>query len=162
MILFGWSQRSEASPLWAQAVGAGCVPDSATINAHLYETAGFGVRFAPNATGTIRLICPWGQEPTDGKLGGIRMSYTDSDGMDIKTRVRVSVWYAQEGSNISYNVGTCDSNTDSKTGPHTLWCSFPTIHNVASDRLYWYVVTIDRFDATKYVEFLGADLLYQP
>ena len=58
MILLGVlaSARSQAQPLWAQAVGGGCVPDSATINAKNYETAGFGVRFSPTGTGDRKSV----------------------------------------------------------------------------------------------------------
>ncbi len=43
-------------------IGGACVPDSATVRAGLYETAGFGVRFG-SGTGRIRLLCPYHLTP---------------------------------------------------------------------------------------------------
>lgn len=148
---------------FAQAVGGGCVPDSATIAAHNYETAGFGVRFSSTGTGTIRLICPFAQEMGSATLSGIRVSYSDSDGAVGAGDVKALVVYAPEGSNISTTIGTCDSKNDpgNNGNPHVWWCTIPN-HTTAGDRLYWYVITLTRSSTSSSVEFLGANLLYTP
>lgn len=160
--VMGVARRSEAAPFWSSVIGAGCVPDSTAVNGGKYETAGFGVRFNAASTGTLRFLCPWGVESTDGKLNGIRMSYTDGDGMNTTGRVRAALWYANEGSNISTMIGTCDSDTSTVTGPHLLSCSLPAVHNVTDQRFYWWVITLDRSTTSTYVEFLGANLYYAP
>jgi hypothetical protein len=72
----------------ADNIGGTCVPDSATVRAGVYETAGFGIRFAGNATGKIRPLCLL--EDTD--LAGeelepvIWLSVIDQDGMDGSAR----------------------------------------------------------------------------
>jgi hypothetical protein len=54
-----FTPAAKAGPIWAAHVGGTCVPDSATVRAGLYETAGFGVRFGGNSVGKIRLMCPY-------------------------------------------------------------------------------------------------------
>jgi hypothetical protein len=40
-------------------IGGVCVPDSTTVRAGVYKTAGFGIRFSGNAIGNVRLLCPF-------------------------------------------------------------------------------------------------------
>ena len=63
------------------------MPDSATIRAGQYETAGFGVRFGGNSVGHIRLLCPFGQDGYGATIGAMEMSVIDQDGMEAGGRI---------------------------------------------------------------------------
>jgi hypothetical protein len=101
-------------------IGGACVPDSATIRAGLYETAGFGVRFG-SGTGRIRLVCPYHlhSDAIGSRIGITMMSFIDQDGMEVGARVRANLRRARLGTNIAITIGTCDSNTSSITGQPT-------------------------------------------
>jgi hypothetical protein len=145
----------------ADNIGGTCVPDSATVRAGVYETAGFGIRFAGNATGKIRLLCLL--EDTD--LAGeelepvIWLSVIDQDGMEAGARVRAHFRRAAYGTNAWIAMGTCDSNTSSVTVPHRLSCPIPA-YKFRGDEWYWWDVEIERTNSRVNVEFLGVGLAY--
>ena len=86
-------------------IGGACVPDSATIRAGLYETAGFGVRFG-SGTGRIRLLCPYHlhSDAIGSRIGITMMSFIDQDGMEVGARVRANLRFAKLGTNIAITI----------------------------------------------------------
>src|SRR5512146_1902968 len=100
------------------ASGGGCVPDSATVRAGIYETRGFGTGFSGSSTGRIRLLCPYHlhSEAPGAKIGITMLSVIDQDGMEAGARVRANLRRAALGSNVAITIGTCDSNTSTLTG----------------------------------------------
>jgi hypothetical protein len=150
-----------AGPVFAENVGGTCVPDSATIRAGHYETAGFGVRFGGDSVGNIRLLCPYRRLTVDFDvtIGGMEMSVIDQDGMEAGGRIRASLHRAVRGTNVSIEMGTCDSNTSNTTTPHKIFC--PLGYKIKSNEWYWWDVRIERTTPRVNVEFLGIELLYQ-
>jgi hypothetical protein len=143
-------------------IGGACVPDSATVRAGLYETAGFGVRFG-SGTGRIRLLCPYYlyHDTVGSKIGITMMSFIDQDGMEVGTRVRAILRRARLGTNIAITIGTCDSNTSSITGPTNIACFMPP-YTTQINESYWWEILIDRFDPRLNVEFLMVGMRYYP
>ncbi len=137
------------------------MPDSATIRAGLYETAGFGVRFSGNKVGHIRLLCPFGIDASDATIGGTQMSVIDQDGMEAGGRIRAHLHRAVKGTNIFIEIGTCDSNTSNMRTPHPILCPLPTGYKTKSNEWYWWDVEIERTNPRVNVEFLGISVLYQ-
>ena len=151
-----------AGPVLADNVAGTCVPDSATIRAGHYETAGFGVRFGGNSVGTIRLLCPYIPFPFgfDVTISGMAMSVIDQDGMEAGGRIRASLNRAVMGTNVSIDMGTCDSNTSNTKTPHIIFCPV-TAYKRKSNEWYWWDVKIERTTPSVNVEFLGVEMLYQ-
>jgi hypothetical protein len=139
-------------------IGGACVPDSATVRAGLYETAGFGVRFG-SGTGRIRLLCPYHlhSDAIGSRIGITMMSFIDQDGMEVGARVRANLRFARLGTNI----GTCDSNTSNITGPTNIACFMPP-HTATINESYWWEILIDRSDPRVNVEFLMVGMRYFP
>jgi len=138
----------------AEMVGALCVPDSRTIREGNYETLGFGVHFARGRVGNIRLICPFHNGGDVSTIAAMDMSVIDSDGMGIGGRVRTHLRRAWQGRNVGELLGTCDSNTSIKTGPHYLFCNIKDI-GTTGQYSYWVEVLMDRSNPNVEVEFLG-------
>jgi len=141
-------------------IGGACVPDSATVRAGLYETAGFGVRFG-SGTGRIRLLCPYHlhSDAIGSTIGITMMSFIDQDGMEVGARVRANLRRAKLGTNIAITIGTCDSNTSSITGPTNIACFMPP-YTTQINESYWWEVLIDRSDPRVNVEFLMVGMRY--
>lgn len=152
-------QRGEAEPVWASRIGGTCVPDSATIRAGNYETAGFGVRFGGNSVGQIRLLCPFGIDGYGETIGSMEMSVIDEDGMEAGGRIRAHLRRAVKGTNVWIAIATCDSNTSDTRTPHKVVC--PVGYKLKSEEWYWWDVEIERTTPRVNVEFLGLSLLYQ-
>jgi hypothetical protein len=144
-------------------VGGACVPDSATVRAGVYETAGFGVRFSGNSTGRIRLLCPYHLHSSaiGRKIGLIFLSVIDDDGMEAGARVRAALRRARIGSNIAITIGTCDSNTSNFPGPHNMGCFGPA-YAAQINESYWWDVLIERTNPRVNVEFLSVGMRYYP
>ena len=138
------------------------MPDSATIHAGQYETAGFGVRFGGDSVGTIRLLCPYHplHVDFDATISGMVMSLIDQDGMEAGGRIRASLHRAVMGTNVSIEIGTCDSNTSNTTTPHEILCPV-NAYKIRSNEWYWWDVKIERTTPRVTVEFLGIEMLYQ-
>ena len=134
-----WRQRTRAGFVWASHVGGTCVPDSATIRAGQYETAGFGVRFGGNSVGHIRLLCPFGQDGYGATIGAMEMSVIDQDGMEAGGRIRAHLHRAAKGTNIWIKIATCDSNTSNTTTPHQIIC--PLSFTITDQE--WYLVDVE-------------------
>jgi hypothetical protein len=128
-------------------LSGGCVPDSATIRAGVYETRGFGVGFSGNNTGRIRLLCPYHlhSDALGAKIGIIFLSVIDDDGMEVGARVRAHLRRASLASNVAITIGICDSNTSNFPGPHNIGCFGPS-H------------TIERTNPRVNVEFLSVGM----
>jgi len=143
-------------------IGGACVPDSATMRAGLYETAGFGVRFG-SGTGRIRLLCPYHlhSDAIGRRIGITMMSFIDQDGMEVGARVRAHLRRARLGTNIAITIGTCDSNTSSITGPTNIACFMPP-YTTQINESYWWEILIDRSDPRVNVEFLMVGMRYYP
>jgi hypothetical protein len=154
----GFNGSAQSDPVWAQHVGGTCVPDSATIRAGYYETAGFGVRFGGDSVGKIRLLCPFGL-PSDGTIGGMIMSVIDQDGMEEGARVRAHLHRAARGTNIWIEIGTCASNPSNTTTPQAIRCLFNGF-KMSEDEWYWWDVEIERTTSSVNVEFLGISPMY--
>ena len=154
--------RDSTGPVFADNVGGTCVPDSATIRAGQYETAGFGVRFGGDSVGTIRLLCPYHPLDVDFDvtISGMVMSLIDQDGMEAGGRIRASLHRAVMGTNVSIEIGTCDSNTSNTTTPHEILCPV-NAYKIRSNEWYWWDVKIERTTPRVNVEFLGIEMLYQ-
>jgi len=144
-------------------VGGACVPDSATVRAGVYETAGFGVRFSGNGTGRIRLFCPYHLHSSaiGAKIGLIFLSVIDDDGMEVGARVRAFLRRARIGSNVAITIGTCDSNTSNFPGPHNMGCFGPS-YTTQINESYWWDVLIERSNPRVNVEFLAVGMRYYP
>jgi hypothetical protein len=142
-------------------VGGACVPDSATVRADVYETAGFGIRFSGNGIGRIRLFCPYRlhYEAVGRKIGITMLSVIDQDGMEAGARVRAHLRRAALGSNVAITIGTCDSNTSSLTGPHNIACFLPS-YTLKINESYWWEVVIERTNPRVNVEFLAVGMRY--
>jgi hypothetical protein len=142
-------------------VGGACVPDSATVRAGVYETAGFGIRFGGNSIGRIRLFCPYHThyEAFGKKIGITMLSVIDQDGMETGARVRAHLRRAPLGSNVATTIGTCDSNTSNLTGPHNMACFLPT-YTLKINESYWWEVIIERTNRRVNVEFLAVGMRY--
>ena len=149
-----------AGPAFADNVGGTCVPDSATIRAGVYETAGFGVRFSGASIGKIRLLCPLNLTSDVGPFSGMRMSFIDADGMEAGGRIRAHLRRAAVGTNIWIAIGTCDSNTSDTTAAHVIFCPFDHYQSNNSE-WYWWDVEIERTTPSVNVEFLGVEVRYQ-
>jgi hypothetical protein len=143
-------------------IGGACVPDSATVRAGLYETAGFGIRFG-SGTGRIRLLCPYHlhSDAIGRRIGITMMSFIDQDGMEVGARVRANLRRARLGTNIAITIGTCDSNTSSITGPTNIACFMPP-HTTQINESYWWEILIERSDPRVNVEFLMVGMRYYP
>jgi hypothetical protein len=143
-------------------IGGACVPDSATVRAGLYETAGFGVRFG-SGTGRIRLLCPYHlhSDAIGSRIGITMMSFIDQDGMETGARVRANLRRARLGTNIAITIGTCDSNTSSITGPTNIACFMPP-YTAQLNESYWWEILIDRSDPRVNIEFLMVGMRYYP
>jgi hypothetical protein len=145
-------------------IGGTCVPDSATIRAAHYETAGFGVRFG-NGVGQIRLLCPLNTFyqhivcthseclPTRDTFIGMAMSVN----MDAGGRIRAHLRRAEHGTNIWIAIGVCDSNTSNTTFGRII-CYFDHYQPTESE-WYWWDVEIERTTPSVNVEFLGIEIL---
>ena len=140
-------------------MSADCVPDSATIRAGKYETAGFGVRFA-NGIGAIRLLCPFGLDGNDATIGGMQLSVNDGDGGGADGHIRASLRRAVKGTNVWIEIGSCDSNQSTKTTPQLIWCPIDG-YKITGKEWYLWDVSIERTTERVNVEFLGISLLYQ-
>lgn len=162
VFVVGVSHGAYAGAVWAAHVGGTCVPDSATVRAGLYETAGFGVRFGGNSVGKIRLLCPFGQDGYDATIGGMQMSVIDQDGMEAGGRIRAHLHRAAKGTNIWIEIGTCDSNTSDTTTPQQIWCGLDNGYKMNGNEWYWWDIEIERTTPTVNVEFLGISMLYEP
>jgi len=160
VLAVGFGDSAQAGPVWASHVGGTCVPDSATIRAGHYETAGFGVRFGGNSVGSIRLLCPFGLDGDDATLGSMEMSVIDQDGMEAGGRIRARLHRAVKGTNIWIEIATCDSNTSNTMTPHKIFCPLHG-YKINSHEWYWWDVEIERTTPRVNVEFLGISLLYQ-
>jgi hypothetical protein len=144
-------------------VGGACVPDSTTVRAGVYETAGFGIRFSGNSTGRIRLFCPYHLHSSaiGAKIGLIFLSVIDDDGMEVGARVRAFLRRAGIGSNVAITIGTCDSNTSNFPGPHNMGCFGPS-YTTKINESYWWEVLIERTNPRVNVEFLSVGMRYYP
>jgi hypothetical protein len=151
-----------ATPVFADNVGGTCVPDSATIRAGQYETAGFGVRFGGDSVGTIRLLCPYRRFTFDFDvtISGMEMSVIDQDGMEAGGRIRASLHRAVRGTNVWIDMGTCDSNTSNTTTPHKIICVVNRFYTIKGDEWIWWDIKIERTTPRVNVEFLGIEMLY--
>jgi hypothetical protein len=156
----GFIDGAHAAAVWASHVGGTCVPSSATIKAGQYETAGFGVRFTGNVVGAIRLLCPFGLDGYDATIGGMVMSVIDADGGGTDGHVRASLRRAVKGTNAWIEIGSCDSNSSTKTTPHQIFCPLESGHKLSSNDWYWWDVVIERTSPRVNVEFLGISLMY--
>jgi hypothetical protein len=139
-------------------VGGTCVPDSATVRAGQYETAGFGVRFG-NGVGKIRLFCALHVLLDEYSFVGMLMGVIDADGMEAGGRIRAHFRGAVIGSNTWFAIGTCDSNTSNITTPHQIVCHFDP-HRPNIFEWYWWDVEIERTTPNVNVEFLGIKIQY--
>ena len=161
VLALGFGDSAHAQDfVWASHVGGTCVPDSATIRAGQYETAGFGVRFGGNSVGHIRLLCPFGQDGYGATIGAMEMSVIDQDGMEAGGRIRAHLHRAAKGTNIWIKIATCNSNTSNTTTPHQIIC--PLSFTITDQEWYWWDVEIERTTPSVNVEFLGISLLYHP
>jgi hypothetical protein len=142
-------------------IGGGCVPDSATIRAGVYETRGFGVGFSGNNTGKIRLLCPYHlhSDALGAKIGIIFLSVIDDDGMEVGARVRAHLRRASLASNVALTIGSCDSNTSNFPGPHNMGCFGPS-HTLKINESYWWEIVIERTNPRVNVEFLSVGMRY--
>jgi hypothetical protein len=142
-------------------IGGGCVPDSATVRAGIYETRGFGVGFSGNNTGKIRLLCPYHlhSDALGAKIGITMLSFIDGDGMEVGARVRAHFRFAALGTNVAITIGTCDSNTSMITGPTNIACFGPS-HTLKINESYWWEIVIERTNPRLNVEFLMAGMRY--
>jgi hypothetical protein len=142
-------------------IGGGCVPDSATVRAGIYETRGFGIGFSGSSTGKIRLLCPYHlhSEAPGAKIGITMLSVIDQDGMEVGARVRANLRRAALGSNVAITIGTCDSNTSTLTGPHNMACFMPS-YTAKINESYWWEILIERTDPRLNVEFLAVGMRY--
>src|SRR3954453_7212296 len=122
LLATGFSQAGHADAVWASRVGGTCIPDSATVKAGNYETAGFGVRFGGTSVGHIRLLCPFGIDGYGETIGAMEMSVIDEDGMEAGGRVRAHLRRAVKGTNIWIAIATCDSNTSDTRTAHKIVC----------------------------------------
>ena len=118
VLAVGLVQQGAAEPVWASRVGGTCIPDSATIRAGNYETAGFGVRFSGNSVGHIRLLCPFGIDGYGETIGSMEMSVIDQDGMEGGGRIRAHLRRAVKGTNVWIAIATCNSNASDTRTPH--------------------------------------------
>jgi hypothetical protein len=142
-------KMAHAERYWT-SIGNGCVPTDNTLTANIMDSRGFGVGFRGTSTGTIDLFCPvtidtTGSAPT---LGGIHMSYRDSDGSGTKVHITADFRQATDGSNSSSSLCTADSNTNSATGYTTWSCGFFPSVIPATNKSYWVEVQITRTTAT--------------
>lgn len=153
------SARAGDGPL--DQIGGGCVPDSATIRAGLYETRGFGVGFSGRSTGKIRLLCPFNVTGNmiGTKIGITFMNVIDDDGMLPGARVTATFRHAALASNVAVTNGTCDSNTSSFPGPHNVSCTF-SADTIKINQSYWWDVSIERTNPSVNVEFLSVGMRY--
>jgi hypothetical protein len=156
----GFIDGAQADPVWAAHVGGTCVPTSATIKAGQYETAGFGVRFAGNVVGAIRLLCPFSIDGSDATIGGMALSVIDEDGGGTEGHVHASLRRAVKGTNAWIEIGSCDSNSLTKTTPHQIPCFFDG-YKLKGYEWYWWDIVIERTSPRVNVEFLGISLMYQ-
>jgi hypothetical protein len=159
-LALGLGDSAHADDYWVPPIGGTCVPDSATVRAGVYETAGFGVRFSGNSIGKIRLLCPLNLTTDVGPFSGMRMSFIDADGMEAGGRIRAHLRRAAVGTNIWIAIGTCDSNTSDTTAPHVIFCPFDHYQSNRSE-WYWWDVEIERTTPSVNVEFLGVEVRYQ-
>jgi hypothetical protein len=155
ILAIGYVDSVHADPVWAARVGGTCVPDSATIRAGHYETAGFGVRFGGASVGAIRLLCPFGLDGYDATIGAMLMSVIDSDGGGEDGHVRASLRRAVKGTNAWIEIGSCDSNSSTKTTPHQIVCPVEG-HKINGNEM----VLVGRRSERVNVEFLGISLMY--
>jgi hypothetical protein len=148
-------------------VGGTCVPDSATIRAGHYETAGFGVRFSGVSIGRIRLFCPLNTvvSQDDILFGGAWMSVIDEDGTEARGRIQAHLRRAVVGTNIWIEIGRCDSastatNTASTGTPQRLSSTFHPLYKPKGTEWYWWDVEIERTTPSVNVEFLGIEIAW--
>jgi hypothetical protein len=151
------AQASDVTDL----IGGACVPDSATVRAGVYETAGFGIRFGGNGIGRLRLFCPYHlhSDAFGRRIGITMLSVIDQDGMEVGARVRANLRRAALGSNVAISIGTCDSNTSSITGPHNMACFLPS-YTTKINESYWWEVLIERTNPRVNVELLSVGMRY--
>ena len=156
------SDSAQARTFGVEPVGGTCVPDSATVRADQYETAGFGVRFG-NGVAKIRLLCPLHAaifNEDDFAFSGMAMSVIDADGMEAGGRIRAHFRRAVMGTNIWIAIATCDSNTSNITTPHEIFCRFDHPYRPNVFETYWWDVEIERTTPNVNVEFLGITIRY--
>lgn len=142
-------------------IGGTCVPDSATVRAGVYETAGFGIRFRGDGIGKIRLLCQFLDPGVSGSEVDwvTQLSVIDQDGMEAGARVRAHFRRAAFGSNAWIAIGTCDSNTSNITIPQMLSCELPR-YKIKPNEWYWWDVEIERTNPKVNVEFLGVGMVF--
>lgn len=145
-VLSGTAQANE----W-DTIGAGCVPDSDSIQNARYSTGGHGVSFASGQTGTIRLICGLNSLYGGGTLHSFDIYYTDPDGGTATYSISVNFKKANVGSTTSSSI--C-SVVSSNTGTSSNNCNF-TDFTPSSTVWYWYEVQIYRSSSSSNPEFLG-------
>jgi hypothetical protein len=167
LLALGVGDSAHADETSVPPIGGLCVPDSATIRAGHYETAGFGVRFGGDSIGKIRLLCPLNPILIGGNdlFGGAWMSVIDEDGTEARGRIQAHLRRAVVGTNIWIAIGRCDSastatNTASIGTPQRLTCTFHPSYRPKASEWYWWDVEIERTTPTVNVEFLGIEIAY--
>ena len=147
--------------LWAKAVAASaCEPASENQAAEVSLSNGAWV-FVGNNTGTVTFWCPLSLNAYtvsngshDNDVSSFRVYYRDSDGQSGQARVTARMTYRRADG--LYAAGsTFDSNVSTNTGNTT------RVHNVAhdvrSEALYGFLVTLRRSNANQSPAFSGID-----
>lgn len=155
-----WAARVEAYTYW-MSNGGGCVPEDSAIANDLYwtVTGGMRVKFRPNKTGTIRLVCPITTPDITG-ANTLYLYYQDPDGFGTTYRVQASLRSVRFSDGAYGTLCTADSNSYYSMAMWSVTtCHLPSVLS-PDTHAYWVEVLITASAAAKTVELNAVKLVY--
>ncbi|BAY29439.1 hypothetical protein NIES2107_12820 [Nostoc carneum NIES-2107] len=138
-----------------------CRPESNVDDGQVFLSNGAYV-FSGNNTGTVRLYCPWtingntSNLTNDNDMSSYRVYYRDTDGISNSSEITTLLAYrdpngqAQPAGQVAWS-----SNTANATANTTQTVQLS--HDLGSNRLYYFIVTIRRNSTSQNPAFSGID-----
>ncbi|NEO01350.1 MAG: hypothetical protein F6K50_39910 [Moorea sp. SIO3I7] len=157
---FGASKALAQVPDWVMD-GAGCVPIDSAIQQDLYLITAGRIKFKPEKTGSITVICPVSVNVKNAN--NISVSYRDSTGRSTNARVTAALRRIRKRDGAVNTVSGLVFNSDTRSetaytfeGSST---SSESGHTFDHFNYYYYVQTaLVRRSSSNIVEFGGVEL----
>ncbi|WP_413200555.1 hypothetical protein [Nostoc piscinale] len=142
-----------------------CRPNSDSGDASVVISNGAYV-FNGSATGTVTLYCPLpinantiSDLTNDNDISTYRVYYRDTDGIGGASEITTRLVY-RDSAGLNGVGSTWSSNVSNMTDNRTQFVNLN--HSVGSNRLYSFLVTIQRTNTTQNPAFSGIDFAFPP